>query len=102
MNLDEYRQELINQGVTAEDFAKAREATAEKIEAYELAQERKRRRITQTQVARSMGVGQSRVSEIENGDLGSARLDTIRRYAKSLGAKLVISFEWPDKTIEIG
>lgn len=32
----------------------------------------------------------------------SAHLDTIRRYAKSLGAKLVISFEWPDKTIEIG
>lgn len=32
----------------------------------------------------------------------SARLDTIRHYAKSLGAKLVISFEWPDKTIEIG
>ena len=32
----------------------------------------------------------------------SAHLDTIRRYAKSLGAKLVISFEWPDKTVEIG
>lgn len=32
----------------------------------------------------------------------SAHLDTIRRYAKSLGAKLIISFEWPDKTIEIG
>ena len=32
----------------------------------------------------------------------SAQLDTIRHYAKSLGAKLVISFEWPDKTIEIG
>lgn len=32
----------------------------------------------------------------------SAHLDTIRHYAKSLGAKLVISFEWPDKTIEIG
>ena len=32
----------------------------------------------------------------------SAHLDTIRRYAKSLGAKLVISFEWPDKTTEIG
>ncbi len=32
----------------------------------------------------------------------SAHLDTIRHYAKSLGAKLVISFEWPDKTTEIG
>lgn len=32
----------------------------------------------------------------------SVRLDTIRRYAKSLGAKFVISFEWPDKTFEIG
>lgn len=31
-----------------------------------------------------------------------AHLDTIRRYAKSLDTKLVISFEWPDKTIEIG
>ena len=32
----------------------------------------------------------------------SAHLDAIRHYAKSPGAKLVISFEWPDKTIEIG
>lgn len=32
----------------------------------------------------------------------SAHPGTIRRYAKSLGAKLVISFEWTDKTIEIG
>lgn len=32
----------------------------------------------------------------------SARLNAIRHYAKSLDAKLVISFEWPDKTIEIG
>lgn len=102
MNLEDLRQELISRGATPEDFAKARQATAEKIEAYELAQERKRRRITQTQVAQSMGVSQARISEIENGDLNSARLDTIRRYAKSLGAKLVISFKWPDKTIEIG
>ena len=32
----------------------------------------------------------------------SARLDTLRRYSTSLGAKLIISFVWPDKTIEIG
>lgn len=76
--------------------------TARRTRVVELARERKRRRITQAQVAQSMGVGQSRVSEIENGDLSSARLDTMRRYAKSLGAKLVISFKWPDKTVEIG
>ena len=34
--------------------------------------------------------------------VGKTVMDDIRRYAKSLGAKLVISFEWPDKTIEIG
>lgn len=101
MNLQEFREELMAQGVTEEQLEAARAATREKIDAYEIAQERRRRKIPQRAVAALMGVGQSRVSEIENGDLSNVQVGTLRRYAESVGAKLNVSFEWPDKSIGI-
>lgn len=48
-----------------------------------------------------MGVSQCRVSELEAGRLATMRVDTLSRYISSLGGKLVISAEWPDKTIPL-
>ena len=100
MDMNEY---LAERGlvISPEMQERAHRATLDKIEAYNLSQARKERHITQVELAKQMGVGQSRVSEIENGDLGSAQLDTIRRYVESLGAKLVMNVEWPDKTIRL-
>ncbi len=100
MNIEEY---IAKRGieVTPEMRERAHRATLDKIEAYNLAQARKERHMTQAELANEMGVGQSRISELENGDLGSTQLDTIRRYVESLGAKLVVNVEWPDKTIHL-
>ena len=47
------------------------------------------------------GLSQKRVSELERGELGSMRLDTLSRYAESLGGKLVASIEFPDRTVTL-
>ncbi|MEI3230740.1 MAG: type II toxin-antitoxin system RelE/ParE family toxin [Gordonibacter pamelaeae] len=64
-------------------------------------QARKERDLTQREVAAKMGVSQCRVSELEAGRLATMRVDTLSRYIASLGRKLVLSAEWPDKTIPL-
>lgn len=100
MSMDEY---LKTRGIeySAEELADARRASMEKIEAYNLAQARKALHLTQRQLASDIGVGQSRISELERGDVGKAQVDTLRRYAQGLGAELSVSLVWPDKTVRL-
>lgn len=98
MNIHEYAKA---RGVTDEMIAEARADLEAYIEVYNLAQTRKSRSLTQCEVASQMGVSQKRVSELENGELGSMRLDTLRRYVESLGGKLVASAVFPNKTIKL-
>lgn len=67
-----------------------------KVEAYELAEIRKKAGLTQTQVADNMGVSQTRVSEIENGQTASVRVGTLQRYAAALGGRLHVEIEVPE------
>ena len=90
-----------SRGVTDEMIAEARAELDAYLEAYNLAQTRKSRALTQREVAEQMGVSQKRVSELEHGKLGSMRLDTLRRYVESIGGKLVATAVFPDKTIEL-
>ena len=98
MNFHEY---AAKRGVTPEMVDHAHRITLDRIEAYRLAQARKDRSITQKELADAMDVAQARVSQIENGDIGSARVDTIRKYVEALGATFTMSAEWPDKTIRL-
>lgn len=82
-------------GVTEEQLRTARERTRNVIDAYNLREARKASCMTQVQLAKAMGVSQNRVSRMENGDLGSMSLDSIRRYVESIGGKLVLSAELP-------
>ncbi|AQZ66647.1 Transcriptional regulator, XRE family [[Actinomadura] parvosata subsp. kistnae] len=50
---------------------------------------------TQSEVAAALGISQARVSQIENGDLDSMELETIRAYAAALGGHV-------DVTISVG
>ncbi|MFG1703389.1 helix-turn-helix domain-containing protein [Nonomuraea sp. M3C6] len=50
---------------------------------------------TQADVAAALGISQARVSQIENGDLDSMELETIRAYAAALGGHV-------DVTISVG
>ena len=96
MELHEYME---SRGITRDSITAEQERTRDRIEAYKLAQIRRLKDLTQASVAQSMGVSQKRVSELERGELGSMRLDTLSRYAESLGGKLVASIEFPDRTV---
>ena len=60
--------------------------------AHKLAQTRRRAHLSQTVVAKKMGVSPQVVSRIEAGSL-NLTVGTILRYAKSIGSKFVYSFE---------
>ena len=55
------------------------------VRAHRLAEMRKRRGLTQRQVAQAMGVTVGRVSRIENGEL--AGIDVLDRYVSALGGE---------------
>ncbi|WP_442932670.1 helix-turn-helix transcriptional regulator [Micromonospora sp. NBC_00821] len=68
---------------------------------FHLAEERKRLGLTQRQVAELMGVTPGRVSQIENGDLEANEVATLSRYARALGARMRIIFDYGDDLRQI-
>ena len=57
--------------------------------------------LTQAQVAERIGVGQRQVSKIENGDLESTRIGTIRGYLEAVGGGLAVDFVIGDQRIQV-
>jgi len=86
---------LKKRGVSDEHMEAARRHTREYIDAYALREARVACVMTQMEVAAAMGVSQNRISRMENGDLASMSLDTIRRYVEALGGKLEVVAETP-------
>jgi DNA-binding XRE family transcriptional regulator len=89
---EDVRAELGDGNATA--LADERARTEAWISAYHLAEERKRRGLTQREVADLMGVTPGRISQIENGDLDANEVATLSRYAQALGARLRIIFDY--------
>ncbi|MCI1984449.1 MAG: helix-turn-helix domain-containing protein [Bifidobacteriaceae bacterium] len=87
--------------ISDEEIAKARKRTEEYINEYALKQARKSRRLTQVAVALKMGVSQKRISKLESGDVSRLKMDTLKRYAETLGGKLRVEIELPGKTIHL-
>ena len=69
--------------------------------AYRLAEIRKRRGLTQTDVARQMGVSQRRVSAIEHGAEQATRA-TLAAYVAALGGRLRLVAEFEDESLAVG
>lgn len=90
---------LEKRGITAEQMDEARAETQAVIDSYNLRQARKASDMTQVELAKTMGVSQNRISRMENGDLGSMSLDTIRRYVEALGGRLTLVAELPSGTV---
>lgn len=80
---------------------RAERDTEEYAKAYELRQARLAQGMTQQQVAESMGVGQNRVSALENGNLHTLKLETIERYIESIGGRLRMTVELPGREIRL-
>jgi DNA-binding XRE family transcriptional regulator len=80
------------------DPARRAKASAE-LDAYvaghQLRELRKSIGKTQAEIARILGVSQSRISQIENGNVAAMELETLRAYASALGGHL-------DITISVG
>jgi DNA-binding XRE family transcriptional regulator len=66
---------------------------------WRLAEMRKRRGLTQEQVAERMGVSTSRVSQIEAGDLSTQ--DVLTRYIAALGGTLKLIADFGDEQLKV-
>lgn len=82
----------------AEIDRERREAVAE-IVAYNLAELRKAKAITQTELAVALGVRQPSVSQIERTQ--DPHLSTLKAYIEALGGRLVIGAVFDDELIPL-
>jgi len=91
-NWNSLRAERIASGATTEAaIAEAREEIAAEQHAYRLREIRKGLGLTQVDVATRLGVGQSRVSAIECGDLTKVQVGTLVGYLDVLGVHMEVT-----------
>jgi len=82
--------------ITEADREWARATTLNAVRAGRLSEVRQRRERTQVEVAEKMGVSESRVSELERGDIETTEIRILRSYAEALGAQLRVTVEFDD------
>ncbi|MET9066878.1 helix-turn-helix transcriptional regulator [Streptosporangium sandarakinum] len=56
---------------------------------------------TQVEVAAALGISQSRVSQIENGDIDTMELETLRAYAAALGGHVDVTISVGPHTVRV-
>jgi transcriptional regulator with XRE-family HTH domain len=71
------------------------------LQAKRLAEVRRRRGLTQSQIAERMGVSQRRVSAIEHGEEQATRT-TLAAYVQAFGGRLRLIAEFDDELIVVG
>lgn len=71
------------------------------VRAYRLRELRERAGLTQAQLAERIGVGQRQVSKIEQGDLDSAKVGTIRSYVEAVGGELTLEYVMGDQRMQV-
>ncbi|UOX87836.1 helix-turn-helix domain-containing protein [Amycolatopsis sp. FBCC-B4732] len=81
--------------------AAAREATEAFVLGFRLAQLREDAGLSQTELAKRMGVSQPRISQLEQGDPGQMELDTLRRYISALGGRLRVVADFDDHDVTV-
>jgi predicted XRE-type DNA-binding protein len=72
------------------------------VRAYQLAEIRRARHLTQRQVADEMGVTTARVSQIEHGQVERAAIRGLAGYVEALGGRLELIADFGDKRVVIG
>ena len=71
------------------------------VRAYRLRELREQAGLTQAQLAERIGVGQRQVSKIEQGDLDSAKVGTIRSYLEAVGGELSLEYVMGDQRMKV-
>lgn len=96
---DDVQRELLSEQEIAESDQRAQQLLAQ-VYAYRLAEIRRHRGLTQTDVARRMGVSQRRVSAIEHGAEQATRT-TLAAYVTALGGRLRLIAEFEDESLAL-
>jgi DNA-binding XRE family transcriptional regulator len=78
-----------------------RERLRARQRAYRLAEIRKDRGMTQTDVAAEMRVSQKRVSAVERGQLARTELGTVVAYVQALGGRVEIIADFGDERVVV-
>jgi predicted XRE-type DNA-binding protein len=102
-NWREIRAEAVEQGrVDPARVDSVRKEMHEAVQAYRLAEIRKAHgHARQADVAALMGVSQSRVSQLESGDLAHTELGTLQSYVAALGGQLRIVADFGEDSVEL-
>jgi predicted XRE-type DNA-binding protein len=82
-----------------EEFEAGKEQMLAEARGWRLAEIR-RRGLTQAQVAERMGVGKSRVSQIERGRVSTR--EVLDRYIEALGGRLSLMADFGDELLRVG
>lgn len=99
-----YEEYLAKHPLSSEDRAEIdanKERMLAEVRAYRLRELREQAGLTQAQLAERIGVGQRQVSKIENGDLDSAKIGTIRRYLEAVGGGLYVEYVMGDQRVQV-
>ena len=81
--------------------ASARAELEAHIVGYHLRDLRKSLGRTQAEVASALGVSQSRISQIENGDIDAMELETVRAYATALGGVIDVRISVGSRSVKV-
>lgn len=92
---------LTEHPVDREQVEKHKRRLLTQVRAYRLRELREEAGLTQAKLAERIGVGQRQVSKIENGDLDSAKIGTIRNYLQAVGGDLAIEYVIGDDRIQV-
>ena len=86
--------------VGREEFEAGKEQMLAEARGWRLAEIRRRRGLTQAQVAERMGVSKSRVSQIERGRVSTR--EVLDRYVEALGGRLSLMADFGDELLRVG
>jgi len=93
------REEQIER-IGREEFEAGKEQMLAEARGWRLAEIRRRRGLTQAQVADRMGIGKSRVSQIERGRVSTR--EVLDRYVEALGGRLSLMADFGDELLRVG
>ena len=79
-----------------------RKTMQEEVRAHRFVEVRREQVTRQDQVADLVGVSQSRVSQIERGDLRHTQLGTSESYVDALGGRLRVVADFGDRSVTLG
>jgi DNA-binding XRE family transcriptional regulator len=83
-----------------EEFEAGKEQMLAEARGWRLAEIRRRRGLTQAQVADRMGIGKSRVSQIERGRVSTR--EVLDRYVEALGGRFSLMADFGDELLRVG